>query len=121
MGTLLARAEVHSRNHGKKHYMTNCLPLPIFDQMHGSSHCIDMEGVTWTIDFTPMDFSNKWTRVGDGTVLCLMDSQYLIRFRLNLTSPFFLERSEIVELSAYLLDELGSLDDPVLSRLPIKY
>ncbi|MDR3439706.1 hypothetical protein [Telmatospirillum sp.] len=63
----------------------------------GGHHCLSLDGMEWTADFKP-SFHEFLGMLSDGSFIALIESRYLVRFRADITSPFFYGRSDIVLL-----------------------
>jgi uncharacterized protein len=75
--------------------------------------CANGYGDTWTADFEPLSTEFRG-QLSDGTFLALIGDRYLVRFRGDMTSPFFEGRTDLVSVPETELDRLSSDDGPSL-------
>jgi uncharacterized protein len=71
--------------------------------------CANGEGDSWTADFMPL-YTQFLGRLADDTILTVIGGRYVVRFRPDLTSPFFDGRSELVLVDQDALDRLSDAD-----------
>lgn len=71
--------------------------------------CANGEGDKWSADFEPL-FTQFVSEVSDGTFLAIVGGRYVVRFRPDLTSPFFVGRSDVVVVPQDAVDRLSDED-----------